>query len=355
MRNFKRSLGIFAGTALAVAGLGAGVASAATQPIPNPKAAWQEAIAHVREPGSGCYRASYPALAWHAVKCVTAPNFPLVPALPSRSAGHAGPATVGDTEDYSAKVSGLISQAAGTFRNVGSGITERGAVLGSSSKYANGFSLQLNSQFISGAPACSGASVPSACQAWQQFIYAYGNPATGNPASDIFMEYWLINYNATCPPGWFTSTPDCYINSKAADVKTLTASQLATLRFSGSATSGGNDEVLLSVGSGQATTVTAKDSRIDLARFWHTAEWGVFGDGGGVEAYFGANTSLEAETALTASSGSAAPKCVKEGFTGETNNLKLTTTGALGTRSSPTIGSQQTNGTSSSSSCAVAG
>jgi len=50
----------------------------------------------------------------------------------------------------------------------------------------------------------------------------------------------------------------------------------------------------------------------------------VFGDGGGSEAIFGSNTTLEAQTALTATSKSA-PACVKEGFTAETNNLKLPT------------------------------
>jgi hypothetical protein len=113
--------------------------------------------------------------------------------------------------------------------------------------------------------------------------------------------------------------------------------------------------VSLSLGSGQATTVTANDSLIDLASHWDTTEWGVFGDGGGSEAYFGTDDSLEAQTALTASSGSSAPSCVSEGFTGETNNLSLTATPALGSESSPTLASEQTDGTTSTAGCAVAG
>ena len=351
LRRIKRILGVLAVTALAVAGLSAGSASAATQPIPHTKAAWQAAIAHVREPGRGCYSASYPALAWHDVTCVAAPKLPLVPAPLSRSARHAGPETTGDGQDYSAQVSGLISQATGTFQNVSSGITEKGQTGGSGSKVKNSFSLQLNTQFFSGSPACSGSSDPSGCQAWQQFVYTYEDSST----SYIFMQYWLINYDATCPSGWYTYSEDCYTNSNAADVSTVTASQLATVQLSGSATSGGSDGVSLSVGSGQATTVTADDSTIDLASHWNTTEWGVFGDGGGSEADFGANTSLEAQTALTASSGSSAPACVSEGFTGETNNLSLTATPALGSESSPTMASEQTNGTSGTASCAVAG
>jgi hypothetical protein len=360
IKMIKWSPGLFAAMALAVTGLSAGSASAATQPAPLTTMAWQAAIAQVQAPGRGCYRASYPALAWHAVQCVTAPNVPFSPAPPARPARHAGPETIGDTHDYSAMVAGLISQATGTFKNVSPGITVKGQVLGSGSKVANGFSLQLNSQNITGSPACSGSSDPSGCIAWQQFLYAYDAGSTlkgGNADSSyIFMQYWLIGYDATCPSGWASdSEGDCYVNSKAAKVKAVTASQLATLQFSGTATSGGKDGVSLSVGSGQATLVTASDSRIDLAKYWNTTEWGLFGDGDGDEAYFGANTSLEPETTFTASSGSSAPKCISAGTTGETNNLELTTTSQLSNQSSPTMASEQTNGTTGTASCAVIG
>lgn len=42
--------------------------------------------------------------------------------------------------------------------------------------------------------------------------------------------------------------------------------------------------------------------------------------------------------------GLAAPARVKEGFTAETNNLKLASTPALGSEPSPTMVSKQTNG-----------
>src|ERR1700722_6949928 len=137
------------------------------------------------------------------------------------------------------------------------------------------------------------------------------------------MQYWLIHYDATCPSGWYTYSEDCYTNSNAANVSTLTASQLASLQLTASAKSGGNDGVSLAVGSGTATSVTNSDSEVHLASYWNTTEWGVYGDGGGTEAYFGSGTALEAQTALTATS-SAAPSCVSEGFTGETNNLTRT-------------------------------
>jgi hypothetical protein len=349
VKRIMQSVSVLAVTALAVTGLGVGAASATTQSAARTKAQWQVAIRHIRQPGTGCYRASYPALEWHSTRCVTAPRTPLAPRPLPRSAHHAGPALVGNGTDYSAQVPGLLSQATGTFQDVSSGITEQGYVGGSGSLTSNAFSLQLNSQFFTGSPACSGSGTPSSCEAWQQFVYTYETSAT----SYIFMQYWLINYNATCPSGWYTYSTDCYTNSNAADVSTLTASQLATAQMSGSATPGANDGVSLSIGSGQATSVTNGDSEVDLAGYWNTAEWGVYGDGGGSEAYFGSGTTLQAQTVLTSPSSSAA-SCLAEGFTGETNNLTLTSTPALSTGSSPTVDSRQTNGTTGTANCSVA-
>jgi hypothetical protein len=256
---------------------------------------------------------------------------------------------VGDGTDYSAVVPGLISRATGTFQDVSSGITEKGQSGGTGSQVANAFSLQLNSQFFAGSPACAKSGDPSGCQAWQQFVYTYESRSSGY----VFMQYWLINYDATCPSGWYSYSPDCYTNSNASTTSALTAAELATVNLTASATSGGQDEVSLSVGSGSATSVTNSDSEVDLAANWNTAEWGVYGDGGGSEANFGSKTTLEAQTALTATSKSA-PTCVEEGFTGETNNLKLTSTPALGSEPSPTMATRQTNGTSGTASCAVA-
>jgi hypothetical protein len=353
LRRTKQCLGILALMAFAAAIVGAGAVPAATQP--RTKAQWQAAIAHVPEPGTGCYHASYPALQWHAVKCVAAPKFLGAPALPSRSVTPAVPAMVGGSgSDYSAKVSGLISQATGTFQDVSPNITEKGKVDNTGSEIANALSLQLNTQFFSGSPACSHSGDPASCQGWQQFLYNYSN-STGY----VFMQYWLINYDATCPAGWMPGPPSlsgsCVANSPSSPLAggPLTAKDLATVQLSGSAASGGKDKVSLSVGSGQATLVTGKDSVLSLAKFWNTAEWGVFGDGGSGEAYFGTGTTLEAQTALTATS-SATPRCVKEDFTGETNNLNLTGTPALGSEPSPTVASKQTNGTTGTASCAVA-
>ena len=342
MRKITQCLGVLAAAGLAVAGLNAGSASAASQQI-RTKAEWQAAIAHVPSHGSGCFQASYPALAWHAVRCETAPRTPF---LPRGAAGGAHPATIGDGSDYSAQVSGVISKATGTFTNVNSGLTEKGQLGGSGGQVSNAFSLQLNTEFISGSPACAGSSNPSGCQAWQQFIYADNGGGTG----DVFMQYWLINYNNTCPSGWYTYSADCYTNSASTTVATVKASQLGSTSLAGSAVSGGSDAVTLTV-SGKAAKVTGKDTKIDLAKFWNTTEWGVVGDGGGGQANFGSQATLEAVTSLQSTS-SAAPKCIMEGFTAETNNLNLVATPALGTVSLPTLASKQTAKTGTAS-CAT--
>ena len=351
----KLALGLVAAGALVGAALLPAVsAQAAASSSPASAAAraqWQSSLARVPEQSAaGCYQTSYPSLTWHATACVAAPNIPLVPATTAahRSAAHSGPLTVGDGTDYSAVVSGLISKATGTFTNVSSGISEKGAVDGEGSQVANSFTLQLNSQFFTGSPACSAASVPADCEAWQQFVYAYNGGGTG----DVFMQYWLIDYENSCPSGWYSYSGDCYTNSSSTEVTSLTAAELSSVSLSATAVSGGNDAVSLSVGS-TAVSVTGKDTKVDLAAYWNTSEWGVYGDGGGSAANFGSNNTLEAQTALT-STASGAPSCVKEGFTGETNNLKLTATPALGTESSPTMGTEQTDGTAGTASCAVA-
>ena len=109
--------------------------------------------------------------------------------------------------------------------------------------------------------------------------------------------------STTCPSGWHSdSLGDCYTNSTPAMVSSLTASQLGTVQLTGGAVSGGNDSVSLSVGSGQATTVISSDSELDLAAHWNITQWGVYGDGNRSEAFFGASTTLQAQTALTATS-----------------------------------------------------
>ena len=313
-------------------------------------AQWQQAIAQPPTSlGRGCYQTSYPSLQWHATTCEVAPEVPFEPTPVSAAVN----ATVGNGTDYSAKVAGTISDATGSFGDVSPTITETGQYGGQGAQVANAFSLQLNTEFFSNSPACSGSANPSNCLAWQQFVYEYDPPST----TFVFMQYWLINYSATCPSGWMSAPApdqaDCYANSPASSFSggTLTAADLASTQLAGSASAGGNDAVTLSFG-GEATLVSNADSVVDLAPNWNTAEFGVFGDGGGGQANFGANTTLEAQTTLSDSSLSA-PTCEEEGFTAETTNLSLTNTPTIGTQGLPTIVSEQTNASPTTPSCAA--
>ncbi len=324
MRRIQKLFCVAAPAVFAVAGVNVGTVSAASQPQTMQQ--WQTAIRQVPEVGSGCFQASFPSLVWHATQCVTAPAQPLAPA--SRKGG---PATVGDGADYSAVVTGKISKATGTFTNVSPKITEKGQIGGVGPKKANEFSLQLNTQFFSGSPACAKAGTPSKCLAWQQFVYT-------TDSNIVFMQYWLIDYDAKCLSGWIPDGSDCYKNSAEGRLSgsALTAASLGSLSLTGTAKAGGNDQVEIVTG-GHATLATGNDNVVDLAPNWNTTEWNVFGDGGGGGASFGKNTTLEAVTQLTATT-SAAPSCVKEGFTAETNNLKLAATPALGPEFIPDLG-----------------
>jgi hypothetical protein len=334
--------------ALTMVGSGSAFAGAPASPLAQ--AQWQGEIANVPTPGHGCYHASYPALQWQATACLVAPNLPFAPHLPTQAAATTA---VGDGNDYAAEVSGTLSKATGTFTHVTTGITEKGKVGNVGSNLANAFSLQLNSEFFSDPPACSGAAVPSSCSGWQQFLYAFHYSGDTNM---VFMQYWLLYYDTTCPVGWHTYVTGrytfCYANSPATSYGSLPAANLGQATLVGQAASGGNDTVALSSPSG-ASSVSSSDSMLDLSAFWNATEWGVFGDAGGGQAKFGANSKLEPVTTLQGTS-SSAPTCVVDGFTAETNNLSFTKTKALGVESSPTMALTETNGVLKKPSCKVA-
>jgi hypothetical protein len=254
--------------------------------------------------------------------------------------------TVGNGYDDSTVVAGTIFQATGSFADVPSGISETGQINDSGPQLANTFTLQLNTQFFT-TPACSGASDPSDCQGWQQFVYETDNNA-------VFMQYWLLNYDTTCPSGWNTYGGDCYTNSPGAtnSDSAVTAKGLADVKLEGSAFLGANDAVTLVDGT-TATQVGNADSKLHLSQSWNTTEFGVFGDAGGGQANFTQGSNFVAQTALGSSSASA-PTCVQEGFTGETNNLNLAYTATIGTQSSPTMASKQQWATAASHRCVTA-
>ena len=136
------------------------------------------------------------------------------------------------------------------------------------------------------------------------------------------MQYWLINYGDSCPSGWIAYSPDCYKNSTAVSVPKVAISQLANLKLSGAAVSGGTDTLVFTTET-EAYSTTGKDSVVDLATDWHESEFNIIGDGDGSKATFNKGASITVKIAVTDGS-TAAPTCASNaGTTGETNNLTL--------------------------------
>jgi hypothetical protein len=277
--------------------------------------AWRAAIVASPSPEEGCFHAAFPSMTWEKIDCVEGP---------SRAIGSPRfmPETVGNGNDYAAEVtSGLISQTVGTFPTV-TGVTSE-----SDNGFKNGYSIQLNSNFMSGTAACKGVS---GCLSWLQYVYSSEEKAA-------FMQYWLIGIG-TCPSGagWINAGGgDCYKNSAAVSVPTIAITSLSQLKMSGTAVNGGKDTLVFTNGT-HAYTTTGADTVANLATAWTSSEFNIIGDGGGSSATFNKGSSVTVKIAVTNGTTNA-PKCVaNDGTTGETNNLTLHTCSASG-GSSPYI------------------
>ena len=319
---------------------GVTAASAATPTV----ASWQQSVSALRLPGTGCFTAEFPQVEWQSVSCQRGPDIPFAPA----TAG-VPPSSVGKGHDFSAVSSGAPFQSvSGSFPSVSAGTTEKGVVpVTGTPKLANSFSLQINSGFFSGSPACSGAKKPVVCLGWQQFVYSTSPDPADPPA--VFMQYWLLNYTNTCPAGWASYSGDCYESSAAVSTPALTAAQLKTVSLEGTVQAGGSDQAILTTGKADFA-VANSDSIVDLAPYWSAAEFGVFGDGDSTKAVFSPGTTLLVNTA-TNNGTTLAPLCSQEGFTGETNNLRLVNTPTKTAGSTPAVLSKQSNSVRSKSTC----
>jgi hypothetical protein len=279
---------------------------AAAQDAAALEAAWRTTIAQTPLPSAGCFQADYPDAVWTPVACVEAPQIPYVP-----RSGSARGETVGNGHDYAAAVTGLLSSATGSFPK------EKG-VTSETDGGANVYSIQLNSNFMTTA-ICNGHN---GCLSWQQFVYSSSSRAA-------FMQYWLINWNATCPNGWFTFSNDCYTNSSAVGVPQFAITKLKTMTLTGSATLNGTD-VLTFMQATHAYSTSGPDSMVDLATGWNQSEFNVIGDGGGSQANFNAGSKLTVKIAVNNGT-SSTPTCLANaGTTGETNNLNLGACTAFG-------------------------
>src|SRR5271170_4979143 len=302
---------------------------------------WRGIMHETSAPSEGCFHASYPSTQWQEVECAEAPGYrSALPKAKNREQ------TVGNGYDYVLQVpSGhLLSSAVGSFpsvtgvkseKSVGVAAFGGGGILGT-----NEYTLQVNTNFYNSA-ACDGYPW---CLAWQQYVMSTNTPVslTSGQLTDkteVFLEYWLINYGIDigfdiCPSGFLDGGADaegpgddCVQNTKATVIADgqLPITDLASLKLSGSAKSGGTDAATVTYGT-EAYTATVSDSLTDIASGWTQAEFNVLGNAGGSRADFNTGSSVTVKVAVTDGS-TTAPACVSpseyDGTTGETNNLTL--------------------------------
>ena len=299
---------------------------------------WRAGMTQVPLPKKGCFTSSYPSTEWQEVPCTTPPAVPNPPARGPR------PLTVGNGNDVSAEVTGHISTAVGSFDSVTGVTSETGEAYGETGQIANAFTLQLNSNTFT-TSTCSGAG--ASCVGWQQFVYS--NVSCPNCA---YIQYWLINYDTTCPGGWYTSGSDCYTNSSAVTVPAQTIANLGNLTLMGQANSGGMDALIFSTGS-TLYAVQAEDSVVYLAQGWKEAEFNIFGDCCAYEAYFNSGSTIVVRTSVDYGSPSA-PSCYGGGYTGETNNLSFATATTARRGTSPAVVFTESSSGGAASACASA-
>jgi hypothetical protein len=315
---------------------------------------WHVSMAQVPLPKKGCFQSTYPGKEWREVTCMPAPNYPMPPRRGPRVL------VVGNSNDVSAQspnATQFISTGIGSFQSV-TGVTSESSPIGNSGpSVANAYTLQLNANFFK-STVCAGSPNPN-CKGWQQFVYE--NFGSGGRA---FIQYWLIQYNKTCPTGqsWnqfsFTGSTDIYCwknnSAGAVPVPNQPITNLANLSLSG-AVSATADSV--SVSSGSTVFARAGDNAVNLAAGWQIAEFNIFGDGGnsagGGQAAFNSGSNIVTRTRIIYG-GTAPPNCVAQGFTAETNNLSFGPTAPAASAPGPALLFTESSAGGAPSDCAAA-
>lgn len=292
---------------------------------------WRKSLLAKPKPKKGCFTSTYPDIEWKEEACKEPPH----KLYPPRNGGSTRVETVGgNSGDFSAQVTGHITQAEGAFDSV----TTTGE--SDSNGNANSYSLQINTDFFP-TSTCAGSVNGASCNGWEQFVYESGGGG--------FIQYWLIDWapaNSTCPApqsahcdgshsftdGWcpfqIGASTDCVVNAtNGVSAPVTTAINLHQIVVNGAAAGvNGNadDSVFVSV-NGTVHSSTGDSRFPDLGSQWGIAEFNVFGNGSGDAANFNPNTTLVVRTSVDSGT-SAGPNCDFQSFTAETNNLILTST-----------------------------
>jgi hypothetical protein len=266
---------------------------------------WRDAMHELGVTHGGCFTAAYPQRVWKKATCVTAPDALYLP--------RAGVNTAGAGQDFAATTTNLTQVALGSFPVV-TGVKSE---MGDNGK--NSYSIQLNSNFMTGTAACAGHP---GCRSWQQYIYSSSYRVA-------FMQYWLLGYGNSCPSGWGSYSSSCYRNSAAVSVPRLAIGTLKGQKMSGAAVDGGIDTLVFTHGK-LAYSTTESDSLTNLGSAWKQSEFNIIGDGNGSMATFNPGSSITVKIAVTDGTTKAPACAANAGTTGETNNLNLGACTAVG-------------------------
>ena len=310
---------------------------------------WRNSIALVPQPKKGCFTAKFPSKEWQEIPCVPGPDYPMPPRR------GIVPEVVGNGNDVAAQApSGFISSAIGHFDTLSNVTSESGQIGASGPMIADAYTLQINTDFFV-STACSGSPNPG-CRGWEQFVFE-----NNNVSHRAFIQYWLIQYNTTCPAGWtqFPSPPDIYCvilsnSSGAVSTTAVPATNLGQVTLTGTA-GAASDSITVTIGSTAFSRVG--DNAVNAAAGWTIAEFNVLGDGGnavgvGSQAVFNPGASIVTRTRINYG-GSSPPTCVAQGFTAETNNLSFGPTAPAASQPGPAIIFEESIAGGSPSDCAA--
>jgi hypothetical protein len=296
------------------------------------KEAWRKEIMKAPRPSKGCFTAVYPEKTWRTIPCK--PSTPHKLYLPRRGSTSRLDIVGGVGPDFSATVTGHISEAEGSFDSI-SGLA--GAV--------NPYSLQLNTAPFS-TSACSGSPSPGTCLGWEQFVY--------EGSGGGYIQYWLLEYGPAgtlCPlprhaacaadssysDGWcpFQFDPAgpvyCVINSVGeASAPGQVMSALNNVKVTGAApgvAGSATDSMVVSV-SVVPFGAAGNNYFPDLGSQWNEVEFNAFGGGGGSQATFPSPSTVVVRTEVTSGTTSG-PGCHLKSWTGESNSMTLNNTPPL--------------------------